>query len=498
LNHWVLSKEDCSDAVSRFLANSGIDPDSNPARILVYLVTETNEGRENLIKGFSIGHDVMGKDARFDPSNDSSVRVEMKRLRERLVHYYSTAGSADPVQINIPRRRSIRSGLSRFALAAVVLISVGLVAINSAVVKPITPHAITVQISDIDGPDETAALVRSALKAALVPGVTIALVDPSDPSIAAAEANFLVSARIAKLREGHLLSIGLNEAKSHRIFWVKNVKIPEDAELYDVVEHQVGSELRIRLFGASKELLKDVEPEKLDADALFVLATWVPGVATNAIAWEKSRIAMAQLALEKSPDFGAAHSVLADKLAYLANVYSGVDGAAYMDAAKGHARRALETAPLDPDVIFNVAQARFLAMVIPYTCGPAPDFVMRAATAFDAKLSPNNPIRWLTLTWISWLHTFRDELDLALLFEERASLIFEIPYSFMRHAMILDQLGRPDDASRVFHRQRENWEDFDPLHFAEQTIPRLCGDSPVTAQFIQMYSDLARTLTAER
>lgn len=92
-----------SAAVERIIQKMGLSSDSNPARLLTYVVAETAAGRADRLKAVTIGQDVFRRGANFDASSDSIVRVEMKRLREILDHYYSTAGEQDPVRISVPK-----------------------------------------------------------------------------------------------------------------------------------------------------------------------------------------------------------------------------------------------------------------------------------------------------------------------------------------------------------------------------------------------------------
>jgi hypothetical protein len=81
--------------------------DTNATRILSYIVTESIEGRASRIKAYTIAQDVLHRGSDFDPGTDSIVRVEMKRLRDTLEHYYATTGKDDPVRIEIPKGRYI-------------------------------------------------------------------------------------------------------------------------------------------------------------------------------------------------------------------------------------------------------------------------------------------------------------------------------------------------------------------------------------------------------
>jgi hypothetical protein len=57
------------------------------------------------LKEYQIATEVLGRPADFDPHSDSSVRVQMGRLRTKLAEYYSGEGAADPILIDIPKGR---------------------------------------------------------------------------------------------------------------------------------------------------------------------------------------------------------------------------------------------------------------------------------------------------------------------------------------------------------------------------------------------------------
>jgi len=71
------------------------------ARLLGYLVDCSAEGRTP--KEIEIATEVFAKDAGFDPSQDSMVRVYAHNLRQKIKQYYSGAGRAETRQIAIPK-----------------------------------------------------------------------------------------------------------------------------------------------------------------------------------------------------------------------------------------------------------------------------------------------------------------------------------------------------------------------------------------------------------
>jgi TolB-like protein len=56
-------------------------------------------------KEYEIAVGVLGRDDRYDPEIDATVRVEASRLRGRLREYYDTVGETDPILIEIPKGR---------------------------------------------------------------------------------------------------------------------------------------------------------------------------------------------------------------------------------------------------------------------------------------------------------------------------------------------------------------------------------------------------------
>src|SRR5438270_9339881 len=72
------------------------------AKLLKYLCEKTFEGRVHEIKEFSIATEVYGRSENFGEKRDSVVRVEMSRLRKRLVNYYAEEGLEQPLRIVIP------------------------------------------------------------------------------------------------------------------------------------------------------------------------------------------------------------------------------------------------------------------------------------------------------------------------------------------------------------------------------------------------------------
>ena len=547
----AFSSDDVQTYLDCIVAAGVFDAGSVRYRLLEHLIEEELAGRGDTLKAYTIGVDVLGKPDSYDPSTDSSVRVGIGRLRTALALFEGSDAANTTLKVEVPvgtyrpklsrreidvvqtpqasktpnethakRRKRVRGPV--WGLAGFVIGVLGLAILLLWQDKVQEDTIVALEVENFFGDQGLAEQTSSSLRRALSHSRAIRVISDNSTSDVTDETDLILNGTIMRDGLGGVdVSVELTSAETNAIIWAKAAKFTDDALLQSRITQTLGSELRIRVFGASKRELDGRNPETLTPEQLFMMATWVPGPAENAVDWELERVRLMAIALDKDPDFGSAHSVMADKLAYLANVYGPSNTDELRRTALTHAQRARELSPLNPDVMFNVAQAlwhsgqitaskaamdrvvdldeshdlaRFLSVMIPYTCATPPDDVLDWAIAFDAALSRDNPIRWLTLTWIGWLHTNRGDYDAALLAEEQAALIFEIPYTFMRHAMLLNKLGRTDEAAALVMAQRNNWPDIDPDHFADVTTPRLCSESPDHPHLVENYEELAAAL----
>ena len=70
------------------------------SRFLRFAVDSTLDGNTNLLKEYTIGVEAYGRRPDFDPSQDSIVRTEARRLRTKLKKYYQEEGEKDPILID--------------------------------------------------------------------------------------------------------------------------------------------------------------------------------------------------------------------------------------------------------------------------------------------------------------------------------------------------------------------------------------------------------------
>ncbi len=331
---------------------------------------------------------------------------------------------------------------------------------------------------------------------------------------------YFVTGSVQEFSGALRVAVELVDGQSGEIVWARTYH-QESRQLEafrDSFVSAVSSDLRPQFYSASKRTIAAKDPDDLSAWELYLMATWAPGEAISTLEWEKERVELALRSVALRPEFGQAHAVLADKLVYLAAVDPPSNSSDILEEARHHAQVAHELASNDADVLFNLAihhwhigkieqatrsmarvleldpnhvLARILVKTFPYTCVAPPDSILQEAIAYDAALASDNPVRWVTLTWLSMLHLNRGELDLALAAEQRTHQIFQTPDTTLRMAALLSGLDRIEDAKDLIAAQRRNWPNIDPAHFAEVTMPRRCHETAEASRTLLLYEKLA-------
>src|SRR5579859_6703707 len=86
------------------IAGSGVLHGSESlCKLLRYLARHALDHPGTAVKEYQIATEVFGRPHDFDPQADSTVRVQVGRLRQKLAEYYSSEGLQDPILIDLPR-----------------------------------------------------------------------------------------------------------------------------------------------------------------------------------------------------------------------------------------------------------------------------------------------------------------------------------------------------------------------------------------------------------
>jgi hypothetical protein len=71
--------------------------------LLQYLAEKSLSGTADNVKEYTVGLDVFGKPASYDPRQESVVRMHVGRLRQKLLEYYRSEGMDDPIYVDVPK-----------------------------------------------------------------------------------------------------------------------------------------------------------------------------------------------------------------------------------------------------------------------------------------------------------------------------------------------------------------------------------------------------------
>jgi len=89
--------------LAHIVAGAAFRANPRPTALLTYVVEKALEGRTSEIKQTTIGSEVFGRPADYDPRRDSVVRSVARVLRAKLNEYYLNDGAGDPVRIELPK-----------------------------------------------------------------------------------------------------------------------------------------------------------------------------------------------------------------------------------------------------------------------------------------------------------------------------------------------------------------------------------------------------------
>lgn len=99
----VAESEKILAQLDRILSSKGFRRADRLKRFLTFTVNETLAGHGEQLKEFVIGVEVFDKGPKFDPRSDPIVRVQARRMRGQLAHYYHEEGRDEETIIELPK-----------------------------------------------------------------------------------------------------------------------------------------------------------------------------------------------------------------------------------------------------------------------------------------------------------------------------------------------------------------------------------------------------------
>src|SRR6478672_5307096 len=104
--------------LDRILASAAFANAERASSFLRLVVVRALAGRAGEIKESVIAVEALGRSPSFDSKSDPIVRVEARRLRDRLESFYRHEGADDPVLISLPKGGYVPEFSERPAAAA--------------------------------------------------------------------------------------------------------------------------------------------------------------------------------------------------------------------------------------------------------------------------------------------------------------------------------------------------------------------------------------------
>lgn len=103
INPMVSEAESTQAQVQKILQSKTFRTSEVHRNLLNYLAEKSLAGESDSLKEYTVGLDVFGKPASYDPRQESTVRMHVGRLRQKLAEYYRTEGSSDPIVVDLPK-----------------------------------------------------------------------------------------------------------------------------------------------------------------------------------------------------------------------------------------------------------------------------------------------------------------------------------------------------------------------------------------------------------
>ena len=105
MSHTPPAKEEVAQQIHRLINSDLFRSSEVQRRLLTYLADKSLAGEADQLKEYTIGVEGIGRPSTYDPRRDSTVRLQIGKLRQKIAEYYLTAGQDDPVRIDLPKGR---------------------------------------------------------------------------------------------------------------------------------------------------------------------------------------------------------------------------------------------------------------------------------------------------------------------------------------------------------------------------------------------------------
>ena len=99
----VAGPEQFFQQIDHIIKSHSLRGSESLCKLLQYLAKQALDHPDAPLKEYQIATEVFGRHADFDPQSDSTIRVQVGRLRVKLAEYYASEGAMDPIEVRIPK-----------------------------------------------------------------------------------------------------------------------------------------------------------------------------------------------------------------------------------------------------------------------------------------------------------------------------------------------------------------------------------------------------------
>ena len=101
----MIASDPVADSIERVMQSETLRASPGLRALFRYLAEKSLSGDAAHLKEYTVGTGALHKPADYDPRHDSTVRIQVGRLRQKLAEYYTNEGVRDPIVIELPKGR---------------------------------------------------------------------------------------------------------------------------------------------------------------------------------------------------------------------------------------------------------------------------------------------------------------------------------------------------------------------------------------------------------
>lgn len=324
-------------------------------------------------------------------------------------------------------------------------------------------------------------------------------------------------------RLGDRLRVGvhLDDGVSGETVWGETFERPYDPRFSTraSVVAEITRDSFLPLLRSAKQQLARKPATSLLPWGATLMVTWVTGSEGRTVgAPVEDSYWLQRHALEIDPDFAPAHALFAELASYHALFHPPFDTPARAERARRHADRALDIAPYDAEVLYQLAlyyrfmgdRGRARAMLervlelqpnhpiapidldfVRGECSANSDAEVADLSARIRALPPTSAERWVALSHLAAMNLGRGEFEQARAAALASRQIVPMTWTAYTLAAADAALGRNGEASQVLAEHRREWPNMDLHYFADHVVQRWCLGGARTREVQQVFRRLA-------